>query len=304
MILTFKYPVYPTQAQEQKLMLWFDHLCELQNSARNNRKHAYETEKRTVTQFEQQNLLTTARAKFDDFRAVPQAFQVSALKRVEKAFRAFYQRCQAGAAEKGYPRYKKRVRSLTWCLRKHKRKTGERIRENPILETAFRHNRLKVPKLGHVKIRMHRPLQGDPKEVTLVKKASGWYAHISDAAWSTFFEWCGNIAARDGFHFHQVDPKNTSQTCSCCGEKSPKKLSLAIRAFNCQFCGTSLDRDHNAALNRLSRAAAVLRGERWVTTLKETRNNPNKAFGFKNPKQLSLFDGFRTGFPHALAGGS
>ena len=26
---------------------------------------------------------------------------------------------------------------------------------------------------------MHRPLQGDPKEVTLVKKASGWYAHIS-----------------------------------------------------------------------------------------------------------------------------
>ena len=40
-------------------------------------------------------------------------------------------------------------------------------------------NLLKVPKLGDIKIRMHRPLQGDPKEVTLVKKASGWYAHIS-----------------------------------------------------------------------------------------------------------------------------
>ena len=26
---------------------------------------------------------------------------------------------------------------------------------------------------------MHRPLQGDPKEVTIVKKSSGWYAHIS-----------------------------------------------------------------------------------------------------------------------------
>ena len=75
-----------------------------------------------MTRFEQEKLLTAARAKFDDFRAVPQDFQVSALKRVEKAFRAFYQRCEAGAAEKGYPRYKKRVRSLTWCLRKHKRK--------------------------------------------------------------------------------------------------------------------------------------------------------------------------------------
>ena len=36
-----------------------------------------------------------------------------------------------------------------------------------------------MPKLGAVKIRMSRPLQGDPKEVTIVKKASGWYAHIS-----------------------------------------------------------------------------------------------------------------------------
>ena len=32
---------------------------------------------------------------------------------------------------------------------------------------------------GEVKIYRHRPLQGDPKEVSLVKKASGWYAHIS-----------------------------------------------------------------------------------------------------------------------------
>ena len=179
LILTYIYRAYPTQSQEQQLLLWFDHLCELQNSARNNRKHASETEKRTVTRFEQEKLLTAARAKFDDFRAVPQDFQVSALKRVEKAFRAFYRRCEAGAAEKGYPRYKKRVRSLTWCLRKRKRKTGERVRENPIIETGFRHNRLRVPKLGEVKVRMHRPLQGDPKQVTLVKKASGWYAHIS-----------------------------------------------------------------------------------------------------------------------------
>ena len=179
MILTFKYPVYPTQAQEHKLLFWFDHLCELQNSARHDRLVGYETEGVFVSRYDQQKKLTAARAKFDDFRAVPQDFQVSILKRVEKAFDAFGRRCAEGAAKKGYPRYKKRVRSLTWCLRKRKRKTGERVRQNPIIETNFRHNRLKVPKLGEVKIRMHRPLQGDPKQVTLVKKASGWYAHIS-----------------------------------------------------------------------------------------------------------------------------
>ena len=158
---------------------WFDHLCELQNSARNNRKHMYETEGRFVSRYDQEHLLKVAREKYDDFRQVPQDFQVSVLKRVDKAFDAFRKRCKEGAEKKGYPRYKKRVRSLTWCLRKHKLKTGERVRQNPIKETNFRHNRLKLPKLGEVKIRMHRRLEGDPKEVTLVKKASGWYAHIT-----------------------------------------------------------------------------------------------------------------------------
>ena len=394
MRLTFKYPIYPTPEEERTLLEWFDHLCELQNSARNNRKFAHEEEGRFVSRYDQEHLLKGAREKYDDFREVPQDFQVSVLKRVDKAFDAFRRRCKEGAEKKGYPRFKMRVRSLTWCLRKHKLKTGERVRQNPIIETDFRHNRLKVPKLGEVKIYMHRPLQGDPKEVTIVKKASGWYAHISceipdmpkvdptdaiavdvgtthylttsegekeanprwyrqaegllhkhnqtmarrkkgsnrwqkavhavalhhertankrkdfigkrvydlyhhkennvlvaenlrvsnmvqnkhlsksiaDASWRTFFEWCAGIAERDGLHFHQVDPKNTSQTCSACGEKSQKKLSLAIRTFDCQSCGVSLDRDHNAALNILFRAACAHRGERWVTNLYETRN--------------------------------
>ena len=66
MRLTFKYPVYPTKTQEQTLLDWFDHLCELQNSARNNRKQAHETEGRFVTQYEQQAPLTAGRAKYDD----------------------------------------------------------------------------------------------------------------------------------------------------------------------------------------------------------------------------------------------
>ena len=391
---TFKYPVYPTQEQETTVLAWLLHLCDLQNAARNNRKFAYETEGRFVSLAEQCRTLTEARKRHDDFREVPQDFQVSTLKRVDKAYDNFKRRCEEGREKKGYPRYKTRVRSLTWCLRKYKLKTGERVRENPIVETNYRHNRLKVPKLGEIKIYMHRPLVGDPKEVTLVKKASGWYAHISceipdtpkveptdavavdvgtthylttsegekvdnprwyrkaegllhkhsktqsrrkkgsnrwqkavhavalhherttnkrkdfigklvyklyhhqqnnvlvaedlrvsnmvknqhlsksisDASWGTFFEWAGNIAERDGFHFHQVDPKNTSQTCSACGKKAPKKLSLSVRTFNCQFCGNSIDRDHNAALNILLRAACAHRGERWVTNLYETRN--------------------------------
>ena len=422
MRLTFKYPVYPTQQQEETLLKWLDHLCELQNSARHDRLVAYETEGAFVSLSDQQTLLTQAREKYDDFREVPQDFQNHALRRNDKAFVNFRRRCKENTTKKGYPRYKKRVRSLTWSLRKYTKVVGKktkdtekqtiRVRENPIIETNYRHNRLKVPKLGELKIYMHRPLVGDPKEVTLVKKTSGWYAHISceigdtpkvdptdaigvdmgtthylttsegekednprwyrkaegllhkhnqtmarrkkgsnrwrksvhasalhhertankrkdfigklvyklyhhqennvlvaenlrvsnmvknkhlsksisDASWATFFEWCASIAERDGLHFHQVDPKNTSQICSACGEKSPKKLSLAIRTFNCQSCDTSLDRDHNAAINILFRAAAALRGERWVTPLSEAKNtNEARDAGLQNATQLLLF---------------
>ncbi|MYK94908.1 helix-turn-helix domain-containing protein, partial [Candidatus Poribacteria bacterium] len=44
MKLTFRYPVYPTKTQETTLFQWLDHLCDLQNSARHDRKVAWETE--------------------------------------------------------------------------------------------------------------------------------------------------------------------------------------------------------------------------------------------------------------------
>ena len=75
---------------------------------------AWETEKRSVPRYEQQKLLTEARKKYDDFRvSVPQDFQASALKRTDKGFAAFYRRCENGDAQKEFPRYRKRVRSLS-----------------------------------------------------------------------------------------------------------------------------------------------------------------------------------------------
>jgi putative transposase len=43
-----------------------------------------------------------------------------------------------------------------------------------------------------------------------------------------------------------VSAHNTSQDCSSCGEKVPKKLHE--RWHDCLNCGCSLDRDHNAAI--------------------------------------------------------
>ena len=89
-----------------------EHLRELHNSARANRMHVYETEGRSVSYSEQGKILTKARETHADFRAVPQDFQNHALRRVDKAFRNFFRRVKAGTEAPGYPRYRKRNRSL------------------------------------------------------------------------------------------------------------------------------------------------------------------------------------------------
>ena len=391
---TFKYRANPTKTQERWLFSELRHQKQLQNYMLQMRNQMWDYGRISVSLYDQINHLKHLRAATSHYSEHPQDMQVSTIKRVNAAHEHFQRRCKEGAEKKGYPRYKSSVRSLTWSLRKHKLKTGERVRQNPIRETGRRYNLLKVPKLGEVKIRQHRRFIGDPKEVTLKKTARGWYVFIvcevpdtlkcvpksacgvdvgthdflttsegekipnprfyrqaerklaklqrelsrkqyrsrrwykakdalakqsdivacqrldfiaktayklfhhngfdavvaenlkpsnmvknrylaksiSDASWGMFFDWCNWLAKRDGKHFHQVPPQNTSQTCSECCQKSPITLKLSERMFHCKSCGLKLERDHNAALNILHRAACALRGGVWDTILCETRN--------------------------------
>lgn len=45
-----------------------------------------------------------------------------------------------------------------------------------------------------------------------------------------------------------VDERNTSKTCSCCGNLK-HELTLSDRVYNCLVCKNSIDRDENAAIN-------------------------------------------------------
>lgn len=49
-----------------------------------------------------------------------------------------------------------------------------------------------------------------------------------------------------------VNPKNTTQTCSRCGELRKDKLTLRDRIFECKYCRLKLDRDVNSARNILN----------------------------------------------------
>ncbi len=78
---------------------------------------------------------------------------------------------------------------------------------------------------------------------------------ISDAGWYQFRAWLETFGRVFGRVTVAVKPRLTSQECSNCGVVVKK--SLSTRTHACQ-CGCVLDRDHNAALNILTKGIATV----------------------------------------------
>ena len=75
---------------------------------------------------------------------------------------------------------------------------------------------------------------------------------VYDAGWAKFISMLRYKAACAGSQIIEVECRNTSQQCSCCGNLVPKKLDE--RLHQCGHCGLRIDRDLNAARNILYRA--------------------------------------------------
>jgi len=73
---------------------------------------------------------------------------------------------------------------------------------------------------------------------------------ISDAAWDQFAQWLEYFGKVYGRTVTAVAPQYTSQMCSNCGNLVKKTLSTRTHIGG---CGTTLDRDCNAARNILEK---------------------------------------------------
>jgi putative transposase len=91
---------------------------------------------------------------------------------------------------------------------------------------------------------------------------------IQDAGWAAFLTIPSYKAACAGREVVAVPPAFTSQLCSGCGVMVSKDLS--VRWHTCPACGSSLHRDHNAAVNILrlgreqSRLGYSLQASTWL----------------------------------------
>lgn len=395
MIRTQTVRLYPTKAQEATLNEWFYQCRRAWNQFLEQRIKAYKRRKESVKYEQQTAYLTKWRQRDNRMMAVPFAFTRDAARRLDKAFKSFFRRVNAGETP-GFPRFKSanRFRSIEY------NRNGNYVHDGKI----------RVPCLGLIKARNLRDLEGTIKSLRILRKADKWIAqlviddgkksppkrpikttvgidvglnsfavlsngdkidnpryyrnaqvrlasaqrqlsrktkgskrrrravrraarlhervancrknfahHLSkelvsrfdliaiedlnvlglsrgmlaksvhDAAWSHFRHCVTYKAENAGVTLIAVDPRGTSQTCSCCGAVVRKELS--VREHECHACGLIMDRDENAAINVLKRAIASVGGEftrvEWPTPGQV--ESPARCATLKREVQLPLW---------------
>jgi len=163
---TFRYLLQPTAGQRAALVHLLGTQCELYNAALQERRGAWSWERRRITLFDQYAEVKDLRAVRPEVLAYGVTVCRGTLKRLDRAFSAFYRRCRQGQ-KPGYPRFKsvRRFDSVQWEDTK-----------GWSLKTEQR--RLYLQGIGHVKVRLHRPLRGTPKAITVRREGRRWFVSV------------------------------------------------------------------------------------------------------------------------------
>lgn len=162
MIKAFKYRICPTRKQCEALQWTLDRCRELYNAALQERREAWKYERKSISAFEQMRALTEIKAEIrPEYQEIGSHVLQDVIKRVDKAFKGFFSRVKKGQTP-GYPRFQGRDRYDSFT---YPDASGWKIE----------HGRLALSKIGHLKIRMHRPIEGTIKTCTLKREGGHWY---------------------------------------------------------------------------------------------------------------------------------
>ncbi|WP_018461885.1 RNA-guided endonuclease InsQ/TnpB family protein [Thermus oshimai] len=161
----FKYRLYPTQPQRKDLERTLALCRRLYNAALQERRDAYRKAGKTVNFYEQKRGLPEIRADLPEYRRIHSQVLQNVIERVDKAFQGFFRRVkQRGKA--GYPRFKGEARYDSFTF-PQAGTTGVKLQEGG--------KRVLIHGVGSVKLKMHRPLEGEIKTATVKREGDQWY---------------------------------------------------------------------------------------------------------------------------------
>jgi putative transposase len=161
MLKSFKYRLSPTCKQRQVLQWTLDRCRELYNAALEERRDAYRMVNKSMNFYDQAKQLPEIKEIREEYQDIYSQVLQDVLRRVKRAFDNFFRRCKNGE-KPGYPRFQgyNRYDSFTF----------------PQSGFSLTHdNRVCLSKIGSIKVKRHRPAEGEVKTCTIKREGDAWY---------------------------------------------------------------------------------------------------------------------------------
>ena len=130
---------------------------------------------------------------------------------------------------------------------------GSNNRKKARFKVAKQHQRVNdqrrdfLHKLTHTLTQKYKTINIENLNVAGMVRNHHLAKHIHDASWARFASMLSYKAVTGGGRVIEVNPRNTSRTCSNCG--TIMDMPLSKRVFDCPVCGLVCHRDLNAANN-------------------------------------------------------
>lgn len=159
-VRTFKYRIYPSKKQQHRLVNFFKICKTIYNELIELNKSSYESEKKSLSKFDFNNHLS------GKYSQIHSQVRQNVSDRVHKAFQNFFRKVKdPSCKKKGFPRFKSRVRSITYP------QSGFKFVSDKKLYTS---------KIGNIPIVLHRVPKGVCKTMTIKQNyANQWFALFS-----------------------------------------------------------------------------------------------------------------------------
>ena len=156
----YKFKLKPSKRIEHELERTLDACRELYNAGLQERRDAYKIARKTIGFAEQCRELTEVRSLRPDIAGVHSQVLQATLKKLQRAFENFFRRVKAGE-NPGYPRFKGKsfFNSFTY----------------PQAGFKLEGDKLTLSRIGSVRLRLSREIEGKIKTCTIKREATGWF---------------------------------------------------------------------------------------------------------------------------------
>jgi putative transposase len=173
-IRAYKFLLRPTARQAQSLREMLTDHRSLYNAALQERRDAYAHPSKTQIRYGDQSGQLKEIRGFDPQRQGRWSFssQQATLRRLDKAFAAFFRRVKAGQ-KPGYPRFKGAGHFDTVTFPKD----GDGCRWDSTPHDP--RTRVRLQGVGHVRVHRHRPARGRVKTISVKREGRRWYVVVT-----------------------------------------------------------------------------------------------------------------------------